>query len=212
MEQAGDDDEPQELIFFLSYAHGPRPELVQQFYETLSEHVQQLFGLSADPVGFKDDATLSSGERWTDSLMTALGTCHVFVPLISLAYVRSKWCAREWHAFHRRTVRTAHPGRNTTPVLPVLWSALPDARTPRAIGSLQLFLPDVRDPADLREQYQRNGMYGLGVTQYDHFESLVWQIAQEIWRIDVEHHVEPGIVTDPFRLPSSLWGDHERAS
>jgi hypothetical protein len=212
--QAVDDEDPQQdPIFFLSYAHGPRLDLVQKFYATLSEHIQQLFGLSADLVGFMDTTSLQAGARWTPTLMTALGTCHVFVPLISLAYVRSEWCAREWHAFHRRAVHTAKPGLDTTPVLPVLWSTLPRAETPQAISSLQLFLPDPQEPGDLRRQYRRNGMYGLGVTQHDHrFDTLVWLIAQEIWRIDAEHRVEPGIVRNPLRLPSSLWGDHERAS
>lgn len=212
MDQAVDNDEPQDPIFFLSYAHGPRPDLVKSFFEALSGHVQQLFGLSADLVGFMDDSSLQPGERWSDSLVTALGTCSVFVPLISPAYVRSKWCAREWHAFHRRSMRTVRPGRSTTPVLPLLWSALPEEHQPPVIRKLQLFLPAEREPADLAKQYRRDGLYGFGVTQHDSYDTLVWRIAQEIWRIDAEHRIEPGIVTDPGRLPSSLWDDDEYTS
>ena len=46
------DDEPEGPVFFLSYAHGPNPELVDDFFRELCGHVQQLFGLSADLVGF----------------------------------------------------------------------------------------------------------------------------------------------------------------
>jgi TIR domain len=175
VDEAASDDEPQGPIFFLSYAHGPRPhqELVESFFTQLSDHVQQLFGLSADLVGFMDQSSLRGGERWSDSLVTAVGTCRVFVPLISRGYVRSEWCAREWHAFHRRTAHTVPPGRNTTPVLPVLWSALARNHMPRAIGDLQLFLPAEREPPDLREQYRHDGLYGFGVTRHDSYATLV---------------------------------------
>jgi len=212
VDQAANDDEPQGPVFFLSHAHGSNPELVENFFKLLCGHVQELFGLSADLVGFMDRSSLKGGERWSDSLLTALGTCRVFVPLVSPGYVRSQWCAREWHAFHRRAVHTVPPGRSTTPVLPVLWSPLATARMPTAIRELQLFLPDEREPPDLREQYRRDGLYGFSVIRHDSYATLVWRIAQEIWQMEAQHRVEPGIVTDYTRLPSSFWGDHENKS
>jgi hypothetical protein len=204
------DDEPEGPVFFLSYAHGPNPELVDDFFRELCGHVQQLLGLSADLVGFMDDVSLRGGERWSDSLLTAVGTCRVFVPLISQAYVRSEWCAREWHAFHRRTVHRLSTGRTTTPVLPVLWSPLGTRRLPRTIRDLQFFLPTGRETSVLREELACDGLYGFGVTGHQSYPTVVWRIAQEIWRIDAEHRVEPGIVADYRRLPSSFWDDHDR--
>jgi hypothetical protein len=185
---------------------------VLRFYKELSSHVQQLFGLSADLVGFMDDVSLDPGERWSDSLVTALGTCRVFVPLLSAAYVNSAWCAREWHAFHRRTVHTVEPGAKTIPVLPVLWSALTEARTPRAIRDLQWFLPAEREPEDLREQFKLDGLYGFGIRRHHSYETIVWRIAQQICRIEAAHRIEPGIVTDYTKLPSSFWDDHEHTA
>ena len=202
-----EDDGSQGPIFFLSYAHAPAADTVIQFFAQVSVHVHELLGLSAgEDAGYMDDS-IEDGAYWSDELMTAIGTCPVFVPLISPRYLRSAWCAREFHAFRRRTVHTIPQGRNTSPVLPVRWAETPQDDIPDVIRNLQSFRPTGPERPELRRRYRTEGMYGLSVGGDESYGLLVWRIAQQIARIHQTHRVEPAIVRDPTTLPSSFRGD-----
>lgn len=202
-----EDDGSKGPIFFLSYAHTQAVDTVVQFFELLSQHVQELVGLgTGDAAGYMDDS-MDDGSYWSHELMSAIGTCPVFVPLISPRYLRSAWCAREWHAFQRRTVHTIPPGGNTSPVLPVRWADTPMDDIPEVIKKLQFFRPTGSERPELRRRYHSEGMYGLSVGGDESYKLLVWRIAQQINRIYRTHRVETDIVRDHTTLPSSFRGD-----
>src|SRR3984957_8900473 len=87
--------------FFLSYAHTPRldasdstdPDLwVEQLFKDLCRHIVQVTDLprGSNP-GFMDK-NLHPGENRPESLIQALATCRVFVPLYSRRYFTSVDC------------------------------------------------------------------------------------------------------------------------
>ena len=69
----------------------------------------------ADP-GFMD-LSMNPGSEWRGELLEAVGTCKVFVALLSPSYTASEWCGKEWDAFSRRKVTGGDPGGNTGPAL-----------------------------------------------------------------------------------------------
>jgi TIR domain len=196
-------------LFFLSYAHsawqrsqGAQPDpnqRIAEFFDDLSENVAQLVARppGADP-GFMDRAIVG-GTRWTPELLEAVGTCQVFVALLSHPYVSSEWCGKEWYAFSRRTV-TSRAGDGTghqTGIIPVVWTPVPEARLPKVVRDVQRFsprgLPGVNTPAG----YETDGIFGLKNIGLDTiYQSVVWRLAQRIAEFHFGHMVEPRVVRE----------------
>ncbi|WP_166661402.1 TIR-like protein FxsC [Paractinoplanes brasiliensis] len=217
-EAAGHDD-PSAPVFFLSYwrpdpaKHGagqPREpnRFVMQFFDELSENVNNLIGSmpGRDP-GFLDVAR-GGGELWERQLLHAAGTCQVFICLLSTPYLTgSQWCAREWDLFTRREVRPRHSLAQPyeTAVVPVLWTPL-STPLPPVVSDVNLFVPTrLRD--DYRAEYQAEGLLGLLRTgQRLVFDTVVWRIAQRV--VDIRHNYW----VEPLHLPGSgeLRTDFER--
>jgi len=215
----GGDGNPQSPIFFLSYAHA-RPTTsqaahdVNQFavrlFDDLSMHVAQLVGSppGVDP-GFLD-RSMKGGTRWASEVLTAAGTCHVFIPLISSGYVDSKWCAMEWDAFSRRTVvcRSANSSGNGTAILPVAWLPTREDQLPPAVRELQFFLPQQLKDPDITQRYLANGVYGLLFMEEEaDYRAVAWRLALGIEDAYNAYHVEPKIPTDPRQLRKSFRGE-----
>ena len=212
--------DPQGPIFFLSYAQarpirssvGPHDvnRSVVRFFDDLSMHVDQLVGspIGVDP-GFMD-RSMESGTRWTAEVLAAVGTCHVFIPLISSGYVESQWCAMEWNAFSRRNVvrRPSDSSGSNTAILPVTWSPMRKDQLPSAVRELQFFLPQqLRDP-DIAQRYLAEGVYGLlALNDEAAYLAVVWRLARGIVDAYYTYHVEPKIPTDPGQLRGSFWSD-----
>ena len=116
-----DEISPWAPLFFLSYAQAAgrrRPDShrradfpvrepnrdVIAFFDDLNRDVAELVDrpTGADP-GFID-RDIPAGSLWEPTLLQAIGTCQVFVALMSARYFTSPWCGREWHAFSQRTV------------------------------------------------------------------------------------------------------------
>lgn len=196
--------DPRAPLFFLSYAHTPdgrrgpaalEPHtFVRRLFEDLSVHVGELVGrpAGADP-GFMD-LSMSGGERWTTELLTAAGTCQVFVPLVSRSLLRSTWCGMEWHAFSRRKVvpREGRPSGHETGIVPVTWLATDPGPLPTVVGDIQRFSPtNLPDPQIVR-QYQREGVYGLLTMQMENaYRAVVWRLAQRVVAVHRDYRVEP---------------------
>jgi hypothetical protein len=200
---------PRAPLFFLSYAHaawqrsqGSQPEPNQRiadFFDDLSENVAELVArpAGADP-GFMD-RSIPGGSRWTPELLEAVGTCQVFVALLSDPYVSSRWCSMEWYAFSQRKVtsRTGDGAANQTGTIPVIWTPVPDARLPAVVRAVQRFsprgLPDVNIPAP----YEANGVFGLKNLGLDtHYQGVVWRLAQRIAEFHFGYMVEPRIMRE----------------
>lgn len=203
-------------VFFLSHARVPssrdafaNPRTsdwpVNRLFEDLSTHVAQLVSLpvGVDP-GFLD-VDMDGGTRWAPELLTAVGTCQVFVPLLSANYLRSEWCAKEWDAFSRRTVRPRlpTPSRNKTSILPVTWVPMTGAM-PTQVSELQLFRPQRLQNPGIARRYAAEGVYGLMHMQDEAYPTVAWRLAQEIVVLYHSNHVEPNIVRDSERLRSSF--------
>ncbi len=193
-----DEVRPRAPLFFLSHAHAmhrdePNQRVVK-FFEDLSEDVAELVGRPAgsDP-GFID-RSMAAGARWSTELLAAIGSCKVFVALLSDPYVTSPWCGMEWYAFSRREVTKnawASSG-NETGIIPVLWTPVPNYRLPRVVGEVQRFsprgLPDVNIPA----RYAAEGVYGLMLMgQETLYRGVVWRLAQSIAEFHFGYEVTP---------------------
>ncbi len=217
----GGDGNPQGPIFFLSYARARRPmrpqagpqdvnRSVARLFDDLSMHVDQLVGspTGVDP-GFMD-RSMESGTRWASEVLAAVGTCHVFIPLISSRYVESEWCAMEWDAFSRRNVvhRPADLSGNRTAILPVTWLPMREDQLPPAVRELQFFLPQQLKDPDIAQRYLVDGVYGLlALNDETDYQAVAWRLARGI--VDAYHayQVEPKISTDPRQLRKSFRGD-----
>lgn len=153
---------------------------------------------------------MESGTKWDHELLAALGTCHVFVPLISSRYVNnSKWCPMEWDAFSRRTVQTI-PGRPSdlsqsgTAILPVTWSPVQE-QLPQTVQELQFFLPKRLKDRDITERYRENGIFGLLATDdMDAYGKVAWSLARRIADVYYAYQVEPMILSDSAHLCDSF--------
>ncbi|GAA2362881.1 TIR-like protein FxsC [Dactylosporangium salmoneum] len=214
--ESGSAEDPSAPLFFLSYARMrplnrpveslPDPNrTVRMLFGRLSMHLNNLVyrETGTDP-GFMD-VTMAGGERWSPVLMEAVGTCQVFVALLSPTYLQRPWCAREWNAFAARTVRPRPGNAHTTSIVPVLWTSTRSYRVPESIQAIQLFVPERLHRPRLTQRYLEDGLYGLllGANQ-DEIELVIFRLAQRIAELHFANHVEPGIVTDPETLPNTI--------
>jgi hypothetical protein len=187
--------DPQGPVFFLSYARPKRPAhpVVRQFemyepaanlFTDLTMHVSQLVPkpLGQD-AGFMD-LTMEGGELWEPDLLHAVGTCSVFIALLSDPYLASEWCAMEWHAFSARATLDRSDGQHTnqTAILPVLWTPL-TTNVPDTVNKVQRFHPS-RVPMKVGAQYEEDGLYGLvQMGEKAVYDVLVWKLALRVQQL-----------------------------
>lgn len=193
-------------LFFLSYARATRlregpikqhdPNLrVKQLFTDLSYHVKNLVyhETGADP-GFMDQA-MSGGEQWRPELLRAVGTCEVFVALLSPAYMRSEYCAVEWNAFISRPVHRRDQALHETSVIPVVWIPSRHGTVPAAVNKIQRFAPKRLPNDDLAHQYADEGLHGLLTLGVEGTDGIILRLAQHIvdlaWNNRVERRVLP---------------------
>lgn len=191
-------------LFFFSYAHAAelrnyskkaqeRNRLVIKFFGDLNESVSDLVSrpTGADP-GYMD-RSIPSGTRWTDELLQAIGTCQVFVALLSASYFTSVWCSKEWYAFSQRKVissTNAQPD-NQTAIVPVMWAPVRDDEIPAIINEVQRFTPDRMPNTKIMAQYQEHGVVGLLRSRRTNaYQGLVWQLAMHVNELRRSHQVE----------------------
>lgn len=206
-----DEVRPRAPLFFLSYAHARRPDepnqWVVQFFDDLSENVAELAGRPAgsDP-GFID-RSMAGGTRWPGELLKAVGTCKVFVALLSDPYVASSWCGMEWYAFSQRRVsrRAGADSVYETGIIPVLWTPVPLDRLPPAVGEVQRFTPRGLPDPTIPARYAAEGIYGLmRMGQEMHYQAVVWRLAQSIAEFHFGYEVDQRVLSlselrDTFR-------------
>jgi TIR domain len=200
-----DEIDPRSPLFFLSYAHsaeirqhrGNRHERnwrFAKFFDDLSENVAELVSRPAGSDPGYMDRSIPDGERWTPELLTAIGTCQVFVALLSPPYFESRWCGLEWHAFSQRRVTSRSPGRasSQTAIVPVIWAPIREQDVPAAVGQIQMFYPRGAPNADLAAQYESNGIVGLLQVSDVAYQTVVWLLALRIADLHYNHRVEHG--------------------
>lgn len=192
-------EDPRAPLFFLSYAHAGRGQqgLLVRFFDDLSENVAQLVSrpAGADP-GYMDKS-MGGGNRWAGELLRAIGSCRVFVALLSASYFESKWCGMEWFAFSQRTVvKYAGNGpEQQSAIIPVVWAApLPPDQTPAVVADIQRFSPGAAPNMDISRAYEAEGVFGLLKTQVGLYDAVVWRLAQRISDIYYGYQVEPRLL------------------
>lgn len=197
---------PGDPLFFMSYARSvdsgqpatdaAPDQLVKVLFNDLSADVGELTARAVGAFPGFLDQRINPGKEWEPELLHALGTCQVFVPLLSEGLLGSWWCQREWDAFARREV-VARPGNpavgRRTAILPVLWAPLKPRSTPRTVSAVQRFTPD-KLGADAIAQYEAEGLYGLlkmrNVTAY---RSTVWFLARQVVNLHWAYYVRPKV-------------------
>jgi TIR domain len=191
--------DPATPLFFLSYAHSrfrnPEPNRwFRQFFDDLQENVAELVSRPAGSDPGYMDRSIPGGAPWTPELLRIIGTCQVFVALLSRPYLDSPWCAREWHAFVQRRVVSHPQGKvsDQTAIISVMWTPLRDEEIPFAVSRVQRFLPPPVANADIATHYEQEGLLGLLKLDNDAYRAVVWRIAQRVAEINYYFRVEQG--------------------
>lgn len=192
-------EDPRAPLFFLSYAHAGRGQqsLLVRFFDDLSENVAQLVSRPAGSDPGYLDRSMGGGNRWAGELLRSIGTCRVFVALLSASYFQSKWCGMEWFAFsQRQVVKCIDSGpEQQSAVIPVVWAApLPPDQTPTVVADVQRFSPSAVSNIDISRRYEADGVFGLLRTQVDLYDAVVWRLAQRISDIYYSCQVEPRVL------------------
>jgi hypothetical protein len=201
-------------LFFVSHANVAGPsaaansdQLFLEFFRELSGHINQLHyrRSGADP-GFMD-LQMTGGLAWEREICKAVGSCAVFVALLSSPYVNRDWCGFEWDAFRRR--RSWQVEQNTWTetnecTIPVLWAPLGRGHTPEVVADVELFRPSTLEVPRLTEAYQRHGLLGLHSVQPELYSAAVWYLAQDIKRKLDDYRVEPIIATGRAELRNAF--------
>jgi TIR domain len=199
------DDDPRAPLFFLSYArsggvlrpngppHEPSVDVIRLFQD-LSKNVAELVsrGTGREP-GFMD-RSMQGGGRWTEELLHAVGTCQVFVALLSAPFLKSEWCGMEWYGFSQRTVTTVggRASSHQTCIIPVVWAPVPEDQYPPPVHAVQRFSPVGLPDAETARQYENDGVFGLlRMGQESAYQTVLWRLAQRIAELYYSHRVEP---------------------
>jgi hypothetical protein len=205
-------------VFFLSYARtrssgsvetsGDTNTEVGLFFKDLRKRVANL--VAVDPgheIGFQD-TEMRTGELWNPELVRNVGSCHVFVALLSEHLIRSDWCAMEWDLFSRRTVRP-RPGKgprfsHPTGIIPVHWAPMRHTPPP-VVHQVQRFKPTGINH-DQFAKYQTEGVLGLLDVDIEAYRAVLWTLAKVIQEACDALEVEPSDLTDTSQLRRSFEG------
>ena len=203
-------------LFFLSYARSkdadtdllpraPRNSDVVTFFSDVLEIVRQLHAhLPGDRLGFMD-LNVETGRIWESQLLHAVGTCQVFVALLSPPYLMgSEWCAMEWDLFSQRPIETVEGQTravDASAILPVIWTPIPDA--PRIVTDVQWFVPSGL-PSQFVARYEEEGVLGLLNAYPDAYKPVVWKIARKIEQISRSYRPRPAVRRDTSDLRRSF--------
>jgi hypothetical protein len=210
----GTDNRPP--LFFLSYARSkdadsdllaevPRNSEVIAFFRDVVALVRQLHEhLPGDRLGFMD-VNVETGRVWESQLLHAVGTCQVFVALLSPPYLKSsEWCAMEWDLFSQRQTETVEGQTravDVSAILPVIWTPIPDA--PRIVTEVQWFVPSGL-PHEYVARYEDEGVLGLLNAYPTVYKPVVWKIARKIDQISRSYRPRPVVRRDTADLRRSF--------
>src|SRR6476661_6364046 len=112
-----------EYWFFLSYARtdniGPYHK---RFHKDLSNEIRRRAALNSSTpiqqIGFFDETGIEVGDKWPDSLASALQSTRTLICLYSRSYFASPYCGKEFEVFRQRVAGV--PGALPL-IMPVLW-------------------------------------------------------------------------------------------
>jgi FxsC-like protein len=122
--------------FFLSYARANNDPYLRQFFDEVSQVIRDLHGSPPGAaVGFFDQRELELGEDWDASIVEALQTAKVIVPVFSPGFFKSEYCGKELALFRQRCAAAVGPGQALPPLMkPIIWVPLAEGEIPPAAG------------------------------------------------------------------------------
>jgi FxsC-like protein len=166
--------------FFLSYTRANNDAFLKKFFDELSQAIRDLRGLPASAeVGFFDQKSLELGEQWDDTIVEALQTSNVLVPVASPGYFKSEYCGKEWELFRRRLAAAAG-GQPIAPLIkPVVWIAFDIPSLPETVRDVQLTFGD---PQAVQNQRGIKHLLKNLQTNQETFNLLIEELARQITR------------------------------
>lgn len=198
----------------LSYGRADGPHVVR-FYEDLVAAVRAknpaYKGLSAADVGYIDTRT-AHGDDWDRALLSALRRGKTYIGLISVSYLASDYCGREFAVFQHRVERHA-PGSRL--IKPVMWQ--PEWRLDPLPGVLARIQ---HSHHDYGEVYREKGLAALVKQQryrddYEEFlDAFSWALVNDVRACDLpETSTGPTLddVASPFVVAAPPVVDTARA-
>ncbi|MER6244335.1 TIR-like protein FxsC [Streptomyces griseorubiginosus] len=127
---------------FLSYSgQDDESKLVTDFFGDLCEELGRITTLDANQIGYQY-TQMRAAMEWRKVLTEALGTCKVFVPLLSPRFFASEFCGKEWWVFteRQRLYTESTPGAQQPQcILPVMWESCAlngDSAVPKAAAGI----------------------------------------------------------------------------
>lgn len=188
-------------LFYFRYAPrgiGQRRADVARFFADLSENVSSLVLLAPGRGPGFIDSEPQNGFR-SSRRAAALGTCQVFVALLSADYLKNQLCGKEWDAFAQREVRehgfSGHHTVGMSCIIPVIWAPFPSDRLPRAVASVQWFSPRDLPEQATSDHYHAGGISGLMLAGPEPaYRAVTWELAKRIAEIQARYEVEPRVI------------------
>lgn len=190
-------------LFFVSHATARDNTPFEAFFRDLSYDVEQLMPRWRADMGFIDRG-MQPGVDWEREILRSVGTCQVFVALLSAPFISSDYCGKEFDAFsRRRTWRRSDATLMEEPkcILPVIWA--PMKHEPAAVSRFQRFSPESHKDPELAQLYQQEGVFGLLQMEGAdgaQYHNIVWRIARKIQWLVEEYWVERRVPRDVATL------------
>jgi hypothetical protein len=186
-----------------------------RFYEDLVAAVRAknpaYKGLGAAEVGYVDTRT-AHGDDWDQALLTALRRGKTYIGLISVSYLASDYCGREFAVFRHRVERHAPAGRL---IKPVMWQ--PEWRLDPLPGVLARIQ---HSHHDYGEVYREKGLAALVKQQryrddYEEFlDAFSWALVNDVKACDLPETTSGPTLDDvvsPFVVTAPRVADTARA-
>lgn len=114
--------------------------------------------------------------------------------MVSVPYLSSEWCGKEWNAFDQRHPPKGLSGAQGTDhqscIVPVRWAPVESA-LPSAVSDDMFFAPKGSGDANLPKLYRENGVFGLyKIGREDALPKIGWELSLLIARIYKSLHLE----------------------
>lgn len=185
--------------FFLSYAHSPplagvpasaHDPWVKTLFSDLSNCVNVKASRRLDLAPGFIDQEIPLGADWRGSLLKALSSAEVFVPLYSPGYFAGSWPGREWACYELRLTNAGVRDPQQR-FMPVLWSPLRPGEAPPGLRK-------ALDVGDGELGYAENGLRAmLRLAPYrDAYHRIVERLAGQIVDLAERKAIRPSAVPD----------------
>lgn len=190
--------------FFISYSRGKDPYL-QKFVDMLSDEIRDVRGVKPSiEVGFFDQREIELGEDWDATIVEALQSSSVFLPLYSPAFFKSPYCTKELSLFRQRCTASLAPGKPIPPLIkPIIWIPFDVKAAPPVVAAGQF---TIGDPLSVHNESGVKFMFKQFVQYETQLNSLIRQLALQITAA-ADAHLLPRLAAVPKLQNVMVGGD-----